>query len=584
MLSMPSFSSGSQMPVAAAGLSPRVRASLESYSKGLSTELAAPAEALLWALEAQLQRAADTARGSAGQAEALQRIADFRQRRGQWLPRLLGVIEAELADIRKPVSAPASLPASLEYQHLSLVDHEEMEQEVVLGDVLRRLEHQHATDLHLLGQRFGVLACAPAFGFERIPAGPQSLLRALRQSTDVLELSPEWQLQLYRLFEPVMLREYAHCLQLLNELLSSHGVLPGLVFRPYRGRIERAARHAAAIAARQPVASAAAPAAIASDGTIAVPQAPAVDPAVLRAWFDDLPLDGDDTGARQLHALMENLARTDAPRFAQAQGEVEDALRQSARKAELAERRHIQSAQGRDRLEAAKLHASEQIEAALELREPSKFVQTLLRQAWADVLALARLRFGEDSAQWHDVALLTDVLAAGGNPADAGLAPRVLRALLQVGYHADEASEIARHLSGVSTDALARTRLLVKLRYRARLGETDAAARSHATLDATAQRCRQRLGTLPFGTWLELDGDGTHTPRRLRLSWHSASTGQALLVDAQGQRSGEHDLDELAHGMAQDRVRIAARQDTPLLDGAWTQVLARLRMPPGAPS
>ena len=55
--------------------------------------------------------------------------------------------------------------------------------------------------LHLLGQRFGVLAAAPAFDAERVPLGPWSLCTQLHEASAVLQLSHESQLLLLRTFE-----------------------------------------------------------------------------------------------------------------------------------------------------------------------------------------------------------------------------------------------------------------------------------------------------------------------------------------------------------------------------------------------
>ena len=107
----------------------------------------------------------------------------------------------------------------------------------------------------------------------------------------------------------------------------------------------------------------------------------------------------------------------------------------------LAERRHVEAARGKERLELARRQANAQIDQCCDLQAPPRFVQTLLRQAWADALTLTRLRHGDDSPQWQERLLQTERIAAvtaqavdanGGT--DAVLASEVESALVQVGY------------------------------------------------------------------------------------------------------------------------------------------------------
>src|SRR5690606_33282201 len=97
---------------------------------------------------------------------------------------------------------------------------------------------------------------------------------------------------------------------------------------------------------------------------------------------------------------------------------------------------------------------------------------------WADVLTLALLRQGEESAEWQQLqatsARISETTCApAGTDADASLGSQVETSLLQVGYHQDEAAAIARRLStpGGNDDITSRTELTAKLKARARLGE-----------------------------------------------------------------------------------------------------------------
>ena len=74
-----------------------------------------------------------------------------------------------------------------------------MDEEAALRDIAVRQESRASLTLHLLGQRFGVMAGAPAFDAERIPLGPRSLCRIMREAGQSLQLPLESRLLLYRI-------------------------------------------------------------------------------------------------------------------------------------------------------------------------------------------------------------------------------------------------------------------------------------------------------------------------------------------------------------------------------------------------
>lgn len=282
--------------------------------------------------------------------------------------------------------------------------------------------------------------------------------------------------------------------------------------------------------------------------------------------------------------------------FDTANEEIQQHFRALAHKAELAERRHVEAARGKERLEAAKQQASTSIEQLCAQAAPPRFVQALLKQAWSDVLTLTLLRSGETSPQWQqrqqETARIAEVtcLAPGAAARDDALGNEVESALLQVGYHQDEAAAIARRLStpGGEDDSSSRTELTARLRARTRLGEQAEAgdprkvaplARSTAEDD-----CYRQLRTLPFGTWFEFTTNQQGDVRRQRLSWYSLITDNALFVNQRGQKVGEYSLDALARLMGHGQVRIVTEDKGRLIDRAWQATLRTLRSLAGSPA
>lgn len=281
--------------------------------------------------------------------------------------------------------------------------------------------------------------------------------------------------------------------------------------------------------------------------------------------------------------------------FAAANEEVQQHFRAAAHKAELAERRHVEAARGKERLEVARQQAAALIEQACAQDPPPRFVQTLLRQAWADVLTLTQLRHGEDSALWQQrlqqTARITAVTAqppGNGHAADDALFDEVEAAVLQIGCHHDEARAIARRLStpGGEDDSTSRTELTARLKARTRLGEQAEAhdTRRLAPLarSPVEEDCYRQLRTLPFGTWFEFISNQQGDLHRQRLSWYSLVTEHALFVNPRGQKVAEYTLDTLARLMALEQARVVTEDKGRLIDRAWQATLRTLRSLAGA--
>ncbi|PPU39452.1 DUF1631 domain-containing protein [Xanthomonas arboricola] len=305
-------------------------------------------------------------------------------------------------------------------------------------------------------------------------------------------------------------------------------------------------------------------------------------------WLGD-----DDVDPQLLHKLgsavdrIVNDYRGDEAVFATANDEIQAHLRTLARRANLAERRHVDAARGKERLESAKQQAEARIEQLCEQSAPPRFVQSLLRQAWSDVLTLTLLRQGEQSPEWDERQALTARIAevtcrSQEQPADIALGTDIETALLQVGYHPDEAAAIARRLStpGGEDEMTSRTELTAKLKARTRLGDQgDSTPRKDiATPRSPAEEaCYTQLRSLPFGSWFEFVINQAGDLRRQRLSWYSPMTGNALFVNQRGQKVGEQSLDGLARLMAGGQARLLVEEKSRLIDRAWHATVRTLR-------
>ncbi len=757
-------------------LPPRVRRILDVLFVQMSRDLTGRINRMLVDVEQQLFHQAERARSNDLQSLHFGNLNALKENRDRLLPRVLAALEHEMAGIREPrVEAPASPVQQIAYQTLTLVEDADMDQDIVLREISQRHAIRAHTGLHLLGQRFGVLAGSSAFEATELPVGPQALCRALRTAAPLLEVNLVSQLLLYKVFDQKVMAEYASWVEVVNQLLSQQGVLPGLVFAPQRAREKtptlprrhpygepgsegarpmtgwhgqapgaqwptwgtapglagrgdapspgNATSHAQvagagsggegagdafgslqrlldgrrehnrrsgdrpAASANHAAAAGATAAALSTDDVLAnlralqaMPvsrkpgqprrsmsdlqdtllrharlergpdatlvqedsdtfellgmlyneierevqsdapagellvrlQVPVAQAALQdRAFFvrEQHPardllnsvaesgakwLGNDDVDPVLMQKLQEAVDRVvadyqgDEQVFESVNNEVQGHFKAMAHKAEVTERRHVEAARGKDRLEVAKRRAEETIQAALAEKQPPKFVQALLNQAWADVLTLNLLRNGEESPEWRDsvelterIAQITSTSAEAAPEPDAALTSRIEQSLAQVGYHKDESDAIARRLSsaGGEDETGSRTELTARLKNRQRLGEQSVPRKKTAPPPRTAeeQECHAYLRTLSFGTWFEFVTNQQGETRRQRLSWFSPVTDNALFVNQRGQRIGEQSLDSLARLMARDQVRVVTEDKGRLIDRAWQATVKALR-------
>jgi hypothetical protein len=326
--------------------------------------------------------------------------------------------------------------------------------------------------------------------------------------------------------------------------------------------------------------------------------------------------------------------------------DIEHHLALLSRKAQAAERRHVEAAQGRERLDQARRRAGELMAERFAQSPPRGLLRALLDRAWSDVLALTLLRHSEDSAEFAAQLAITDRLL-GRLPVGDRLQLQldVESGLQQIGMHAEEAVQVAQRLLGSdnpdpTVELPSATDLAMRLKQHHRLGEhsgeepvavrpsapTPAAARTSAAPapaaaptsaaapvsaaasaptpasasapappsasaapssrtpvpSPRARRIEQHLRELPFGSWFEFVDPTTGQLVQRKLAWYSPMSGRCLLVSRRGQRGEEMNLMQLAQEIASGRVCEMPTQRESLLDRAWRSLTGNLRQPVGA--
>jgi hypothetical protein len=274
-------------------------------------------------------------------------------------------------------------------------------------------------------------------------------------------------------------------------------------------------------------------------------------------------------------------------------------MSQVTRRAEIAERRHIDAAKGRERLDLSREQANSAIGRMLRRGNPAPMVRAVLEQAWTDVLALTLLRQGEESQAYRRCLAVADQLMQIGSGSDVAKVDETLReevrnGLLQVGLHGEEVEGVVGKLFDPKSleKKTSHTELAHALKSKARLGG-DAAPVAKATKDATDEsvtpltaeekEMMQRIRTLPFGTWFDFVTNQQGSTVRRKLAWFSTVTGRCLFVNPRGARAEEKTIEQLARDLVRGQVKLHKDESGNMIDRAWKAIMSKLQQFSGQP-
>jgi hypothetical protein len=272
------------------------------------------------------------------------------------------------------------------------------------------------------------------------------------------------------------------------------------------------------------------------------------------------------------------------------------------RRAEIAERRQIEAAKGRERLELARRRSRTTLTRMIERADPPAPLRDMLERTWAPVLALTLLRQGEDSAAYHRRLAVADQLlrrsSGDDRPVDQALRREVEDGLGQVGMHGEDVHKLTRALfdpapSGGDDAAAALSDITDKLGAWGRTPEDAPAVAASAAatperavplpLSTDEQQMLEQIKGLPFGTWFEFRTNQQGDTVRRKLAWFSTLTGRCLFVNQRGLRTHDSTLEQVARDMARRQMWPVPGERRTFVDRAWDTILSTLRrIAPGA--
>lgn len=315
-------------------------------------------------------------------------------------------------------------------------------------------------------------------------------------------------------------------------------------------------------------------------------------------WIDDSDGDKDRVLVEKMQLLVDHVTSEyngKVELFDEMLGDLSRHMGTLARKAEVAERRHVDAAKGRERLDVAREQALKAINDRLLNRSPNRLVRTLLEQAWVDVLALTLLRQGENSASYRRCLSVADQLIENnGSSSLAAVRVDLEQGLSQVGFHAEEVQAMVHNLIAPEEAAkldnpASRTELALKLKNKTHLGveiagspAADAAARARPRalsppLNAEELKALERLKTLAFGTLIDFTTNQQGDTMRRKLSWFSTLTGRCLFVNQRGARADDRSMEQLARDLVRGEARIVSADKESLIDRGWRAIEMKLK-------
>jgi hypothetical protein len=312
-------------------------------------------------------------------------------------------------------------------------------------------------------------------------------------------------------------------------------------------------------------------------------------------WLDDD--DADPTLIQKMNTVVDRTVTDfdgDINLFQDLLQDLSGHLQILNRKAEVAEKRHVEAARGKEKLAVARDKAHSAVEKLVSKQSLPRFTQTLLSQAWTDVMALTALRHGEDSDIWNQQLKIAErlVLVAkaptGQSPISdieaTRLKQEIQNSLTQVGYQQEEIEAIALRLvepnasSGNEDDAASRTELTMRLKKKTRLGEDSSPSKvKKAKLTPEESARLDQIKQTAFGTWFEFKINQQGDRVRRRMAWFSTITSNCLFVNQRGQKVGEYSLDTMARMMVQGELSLVVEQTGSMVDRAWASVTNALR-------
>lgn len=137
--------------------------------------------------------------------------------------------------------AETTIDDQIDIEKLSLVQREELEDEIAISVIVSKSNSRNSEALWKLNRRLAVLRGGKPVTDETNPFGPAAVCRALQTGIQALHLESKAKIFIYRQLGKILVISFSKELDALNDLLVGSGILPNLKFTVTRPKKKNAA-------------------------------------------------------------------------------------------------------------------------------------------------------------------------------------------------------------------------------------------------------------------------------------------------------------------------------------------------------
>ncbi len=295
------------------------------------------------------------------------------------------------------------------------------------------------------------------------------------------------------------------------------------------------------------------------------------------------------------------------------------------RRAMIAEKRAVEAAKGREKLQSTRRLVSHEIVNRMVNNKVPKFVESLLMGPWANFLVITLLRAGENSQEWVSVLETTDDLIwsvqtkandeernllrlklpkivdavragldlSGDIDADGGkllenleschkaalVVPKRPGGSTQIsafGVTEDE-SEADEDSAETKKERFEKLKQIIPEEWQQALDTEPDVSSVSSDIPPEREALLSYLKELEFGTWFEFFDQDKKIYQRGKLAWINTTTSNYMFVNQGGRQIAVKSLHNLADEMDRGLVKVIEEEKTPFVDRALNSIQELLK-------
>lgn len=245
--------------------------------------------------------------------------------------------------------------------------------------------------------------------------------------------------------------------------------------------------------------------------------------------------------------------------FIEANENIDDYLQVTERRSKNAEKKHINTAKGKEKLQNSRLTVHKAIEN-LSSKDSPKFVQDVTQTIVKDSLTLGLLRHGEDSEHWNEqLSVYSDLIAMTQADKKGAVSPKQKIEALhhldmtmdELGFSKNDRSQTIQNFRECSQSVDSDQIKIQKINSIQQAIQQDVLIHENAQQELTNDEKIEltKFKLFSFGTMFDFTNELPNEVIRRKLSWFSPLSNKALFVSMAGRKPYECTMNDVAIGM-----------------------------------